>query len=88
MEKDKELLICSCGSLEHQIFFWQELEEKYPPIYAEVYLCERNFFRRLVYGIKYIFGYKCRYGAWEEFLFDDKNIDQLKNYLNSHFKKP
>ena len=86
--KEKNLfLICSCGSLEHQMFFWQELEEKYPLVYAEVYLRERSFFRRLVYGVKYILGYKCRFGAWEEFIFDVDNLSQLKEWLNANRQK-
>jgi len=77
----EEIFICACGSLEHQIFFWRE-EEKNGFLYAEIHLTGRKFWQRLIYGLKYIFGYKSRFGAWDEFLFDKEDEEKLKKYLN------
>lgn len=80
----KEIFVCSCGSLEHQMMFWYDEEEKL--LYTEVHLRTwHNFFRRLWYGLKYAFGYKSRFGAWDEFLFDKVNEQQLYNYLKEKY---
>ncbi len=81
--ENKKFIICSCSSLEHQIMFWKDENE----LYIEIHLSNRdNFFKRLWYGLKYAFGYKCRYGNWDEFLFDDINQKELYNYLKSQYE--
>ena len=80
----KEIFVCSCGSLEHHMMFWYDEEEKL--LYTEVHLRTwHNFFRRLWYGLKYAFGYKCRFGAWDEFLFDTENEQKLYNHLKEKY---
>ena len=76
--EEKKLLICSCHSLEHQILFWYL--DGY--LYSEVHLTTwHGFFRRFWYGMKYAFGYKSRFGAWDEFLFDGVQMEELKQFL-------
>ena len=90
MENKKEILICDCHSTEHQIIFLYEEEEdengeKYPVCYAHIHLNKLSFWRRIIYGVKYIFGYQSRYGAFEEFIFnpeDSIKIQNLSDYLN------
>lgn len=77
----KDLFVCSCSSLEHQMYFWYD--EDYKILYTEVHLVTYdNFFKRLWYGLKYAFGYKCRFGAWDEFLFEKEEQDKLLKMLN------
>lgn len=77
------LLICSCDSLEHQMFFWYDKEDG-SELYTEVHLTTwHNFFKRLWYGLKYAFGYKSRFGAWDEFIFSKKEQEKLYNFLNN-----
>ena len=78
---DRDLLICNCNSVEHQIVFTHEHEDNI--VYATVHLNSLPFFKRLVVGIRYIFGRKSRYGAWEEFVFDDTHIPQLKDTIKT-----
>jgi hypothetical protein len=88
MEDNKHiLLICSCYSSEHQmIVHLQESGDLYPPeAFVHVHLVRRSFWYRLKYGIKYIFGYKSKYGAWDEFILDKthvKSLLQLAKHLN------
>ena len=80
----REMFVCSCASLEHQMMFWYDEEEKI--LYTEVHLVTvHGFFRRLWYGLKYAFGYKCRFGAWDEFLFDRESEQKLYNYLKEKY---
>jgi hypothetical protein len=96
MENKNEILICACHSTDHQIILlYEEDEDKetgkvYPTCYAHVHLNKRRFFDRLKYGIKYIFGYKCNYGAFDEFIFNPKDADkiqELADYLKSEVKR-
>ncbi|MDR1973972.1 MAG: hypothetical protein LBQ31_04775 [Bacteroidales bacterium] len=74
--KETELLICRCHSHEHQIFVYYDEDHK--ELYLCIHLTEHGFWRRLKSGLKYIFGYHCRYGHWDEFLFDKKDADKLQ----------
>lgn len=74
----RELFICDCENTEHQIIFsWFE-DDDVANVYATIHLCKKSFWKRLKYGIKYIFGYKCRYGAFDEFIFCPDDARKLK----------
>lgn len=78
---NREIFICKCHSLEHQVSFWYDEEDNF--LYCEPHLTtNRNFFQRLFYGLKYAFGFKSRYGAWDEFLFKNKDLLTLKEYID------
>lgn len=83
--KQTEIFICECHSHEHQLQFWYDPEEDLPDfrrIHTVMHLTtHRNFFQRLKYAWKYLFGYKCRYGAWDEFIFSSENEEKLKEFL-------
>lgn len=74
-----ELLICACSSDEHQIILHKDEEEKM--VYCTIHLVTLPFWQRLIHGIKYIFGYKCKYGNFEEFILDNKHTDKLKELV-------
>jgi len=55
---ERKIMICRCHSLEHQMTFW--LDEEDNTLYSEPHLItHKNFFKRLWYGLRYAFGYKC-----------------------------
>lgn len=71
-----EFILCECESLEH-LCVLQFFEDKVPVVDGEmkvnfvtlsVRLKQLPFFRRLVHGIKYIFGYTSAYGDYDEFI--------------------
>ena len=83
---DREVIICSCHSPEHQAIFYY-LEWDGDPndtnIYMQYHLSTHDsFFKRLWAGIKYAFGYKSRYGFWDELLMEEPQVEQLRNFLN------
>lgn len=72
----KDVLICACNSTEHQIVLHLDQEDKV--IYCHIHLTSyQSFFKRLWVGIKYIFGYKCKYGHWDEFIINHEHSDKL-----------
>lgn len=55
-------------------------------IFVHIHLNKKPFWERVTYAFKYIFGYKCRYGAFDEILLDESHSKQLSKaakYLNS-----
>lgn len=86
----KDILICDCHSVDHQLVLIHSEDEHggriYPNCYAYVYLRRKNFWGRIKYGIKYIFGYQCNYGAFDEFIFNPEDAEKLQELVN-HLKK-
>lgn len=75
-ETEPKILICDCKSIEHQIVI--EYDESCNLVFFYVHLNKRSFYLRLKYGLKYIFGYKSRYGHFDEFIF---NPDHAKTFI-------
>ena len=85
---DKEVLICECHSDEHQMLIFYNEEEytngqKYNMCYAHVHLTTyESFWKRVVHGVKFMFGYKSKYGAWDEFIFNPSDADKLQELVD------
>lgn len=84
---NKEILICECHSTDHQlIILYGEGDadngHKYPMSYFHIHLNKKPFWQRVRYGIKYIFGYRCNYGAFDEFIFNPEDADKLEKLVN------
>ena len=83
--REEECFICDCHSDEHQLVFRYDDAEN--EIYTSVYLNQyRNIFERILTAVKYVFGYKSKYGDWDCFILKESEADRLTNYL-SIFKK-
>jgi hypothetical protein len=78
-ELKRDTLICQCHSLEHQYSFYYSNEDG---LYCEPHLSTYlPFYKRLIVGIKYIFGYKSKFGAWDEFLFKLEDLNKLEQFI-------
>jgi hypothetical protein len=51
-------------------------------VYIHTHLVKKSFWSRLKYGLKYIFGYKSRYGAWDEFILNPNDADKLQDVVD------
>jgi hypothetical protein len=81
--KITEVFICDCHSPEHQIIFTYHVDEEgWNEVYADIHLAKNSFWSRLKCGIKHIFGYKSRYGAFDEFIFNTDDIDKLEKIVD------
>lgn len=79
---------CECYSPEHTLrisYDCSNQRDKFIAFYVQ--LSKLPFWRRLWAGIKYIFGYECRYGHWEEFLLDDDDVLKIKWILSQYSNK-
>jgi len=80
---ERQIMICECNSLEHQVTFWYDEEDDL--LYNEIHLTTyRNFFKRLWCGLKYTFGYRSRYGAWDSTMFKPEDLVKLRKHLEEH----
>ena len=72
-----EYFECRCSTPEHTLRFWFDDDEEFPCVYASVFLDNDPWHKRVWRGIKYILGYKCRYGHFNEFLLRPEDADRL-----------
>lgn len=85
-----EIFICECHSLEH-IFVFSDMcdingsyDESGP--YIHIFLKEHVWYKRILTAIKYIFGFKTKYGHYDEIILKPKDIIRLKNLLETSAK--
>ena len=81
---EKDLIICTCHSTEHQMVVIYEEDENHPMVFIHFHLNKRPFWERVWYVLKYIFGRKSRYGAFDEFIInpdDVEGIEKIVKYL-------
>lgn len=78
-----EILICDCNTPEHQLIFsyFDDSEIGYNEVCLYVHLNKRPFLKRIIHGIKYIFGYKSQYGEFDVFIFNPDDIEKLENVI-------
>lgn len=77
-----EYFECQCHSPEHTLRFWLDDDPGFPCLYASVFLDSCPWHRRLWLGLKYVFGYKCRYGHFDEFMLRADDCDRMIAMLN------
>lgn len=77
---EKEMILCQCQSDEHVILY--EKDEGDALVYLSPHLADVGFFKRVVLGIKYIFGHKSKYGHFESVVLSDIHIDKLQDIIN------
>ena len=83
--EEKRLFVCDCGDMSHQfiVSWYPEDKDWNDLIYFTVHLNQSyNFWKRLWHGIKYIFGFKCRFGAFDEILLDVAEAKHLRDTLD------
>ena len=84
-ETVNELFICQCHNTEHQLIFSYFPENEV--VYVSVHLIpEYRLWKRIWMAIRYIFGYRSRYGHFDEFIFkksDALRLQKVVDYLKS-----
>jgi hypothetical protein len=80
---------CDCNSPEHTLRFMYMPPYKYQngleegELYTEVYLQQyRNVFKRIWIALKYIFGYKCRYGHFDCTIIKKEDYQRFKRLID------
>ena len=63
MDMESHFFVCDCYSDEHTLRFTYDPEDN--DLWAGVYLDRKRWFVRLWVALKYVFGYQCKYGAFD-----------------------
>jgi len=71
---------CACYSSEHTLKFTYFPDEK--ELCVTTFLAHRPFLKRVINGLKYIFGYKCEYGHFDETILEEEKIKELQDFLS------
>jgi hypothetical protein len=76
----EEILLCQCGDPAHQLIMFYDDTPDAPCVYVSVHLApERNFFKRLWRGIKYIFFNKRSiYGDFDEIVLRPEDAEKVQ----------
>lgn len=86
MNSRTEFFECVCTTDEHTIKF--KLDTYGPDnieLYTSVFLSQyHGFLGRLWIAIKYLFGYKCKYGHWDCTMLKLKDADRLIELLQQY----
>jgi len=81
----EKLISCSCGSPEHQFIltYWPGYGGDEDELYMEPHLITwENIFRRLWTAIRYVFGYRCKYGHWDCVLISKDKAQEMRGFLD------
>lgn len=78
---ETDFIQCACSTSEHLVKVVYDPEDN--DIYVEVHLHTwRSIFRRIWIGLKYVFGYKSRYGQWDEVIVKPRDYKRLADIFN------
>ena len=78
---ETEIFVCDCHSFEHQAKFVHNSEDNELFVYIHL-TTYGGFWKRLVTGLKYAFGRSSMFGEWDEFVFKEKDQEELRKFLN------
>lgn len=85
MPLERNVIYCECGSPEHQFIFTYDPEDDSFPFTLSPHLTTyHNVFMRLWYALKYVFGYKSKFGAFDEVIVSKEDATKLRNVLNEY----
>lgn len=73
---------CECMSDEHVFKFVYDPTEN--ELYLSVHIRDwQPWWKRVWIAVKYVFGYKSKYGEWDTVIFQPRDAIRLRNILNT-----
>ena len=87
---DRTFLECSCGCARHTLRFsrYRGFDDFDKFLVVDMHLGHyMSRFKRLWYGLQYIFGFKSSYGAFDEVLLERRDVEKLRDLCNEHLKR-
>lgn len=83
---EKEYFECQCHGDEHILTFSFWVVSDDPDCYVHIFLNHRRWYKRIWPAIRYIFGYKCKFGHFDEMILKHKDVSRLRE-LCQEFEK-
>jgi hypothetical protein len=87
MDNDRKYFECICASLEHTVVV-DTFEDEDQSVSFYFNLAPVRFWRRLKFAVKYLFGYQCKYGHFEDMMLDRQKARELRDTLNEFLLRP
>lgn len=85
-DKHDKVVVCDCEDMEHIIrFTWwggDDISDRF--IYVHYFLQHDRLLKRIVNAVKYVCGFKSRYGHFGEVLINVEDVQELR-YLFDEF---
>lgn len=78
---------CQCGFDEHRLMLCLDVDtdEPHPNLYTSIFMdSEKTFWQRVWTGIKYIFGYRSKYGHFGCWCVDPKDAVRMRELLDKY----
>ena len=85
-----EYFDCQCACAEHvlRFIYCKAFKDEEPQLYLDIFLGQyRNFFQRTWLALKYVFGYKCKYGHFDNWIFKLEDAQRLRDMVNRYEKE-
>lgn len=82
---DTEYFECDCGDMDHilRVSYYKEDTEE---MYVEIHLRQKTFLQRVWHGVKYIFGFRSRYGDFDEFLWAPETARKYRAFIDKYLE--
>lgn len=81
-----EIFKCECQTHDHHFFLTENLEDKV--LYLSVHLSPLySLFKRINLAVKYIFGFRSRFGDYSETILNIEEIKELRDSLNDFLER-
>jgi hypothetical protein len=83
---DTNYFECCCHSPEHTLRATWDGEDN--DVYFSLFLStQRAWWKRVIVAVGYIFGYRCKYGDWDEFILQSTDTSKLISLLQMSKKE-
>ena len=80
-EKETHFFECQCHSPEHTLNFWIDPDDG--SVQTSMFLRPQGaWYKRLWIAVKYVFGYNCQYGHWDNFILKSEDHGKFRKLLN------
>jgi len=80
-------LECDCSSDQHLVKVSCDVDDTHPQrdsnLCLHTQLIHQRWYVRIWYATKYVFGYQCRYGHWEETVLNLEKVEKLHMLLHA-----
>jgi hypothetical protein len=87
MNVENRYFECACHSDEHRLVFQLDLDDKHPEIYVSQFMHHWNpWWKRVWIAIRYVFGYKCKYGHFDCWIMKPEDAEKLRSMLDEFIK--
>ena len=73
---------CDCYDPEHMLILSKNKEDNEVDVLIHLVSYE-NVFKRILTAIRYVLGYRCRYGHWDSLILNKESCEKIAKFLST-----